>query len=110
MPPPDLMYIADIIAPRIFFRLILYLRNIGLVVFVTNEFVNIFSTEYHIKENLFYRRELHSNSSDAHSAFDADNFLTMLSELSSMGSTMRRVLTNALTNSQVTSSTTHPTS
>ncbi|XP_065200275.1 E3 ubiquitin-protein ligase Ubr3-like isoform X2 [Planococcus citri] len=73
-PPPDLMYIAEHITPRIFFKLILYLRNIG--------------------------REAHPNNNDAHNSFDADNFLTMLSELSSMGSAMRRVLTKALINPQ----------
>lgn len=42
IPPPDLLYIAELITPRIFFRLILHLRNFKYVIELRN--LILFST------------------------------------------------------------------
>lgn len=70
--PPDLLCVASAMMPKLILRLIQHMRQ-------------------------------HSNSlSGFLGAVDAaDNFITMLHDMSSMGAAMRQVMTQALTNPQV---------
>jgi len=72
--PSDLLSIANAIMPRLFLRLIQYMREHSSTM---GEFLG----------------EIQA----------ADKFITMLHDLSSMGAAMRQVMTNALTNPQVCS-------